>query len=181
MNISGQRRRTVRDQAAQRGLSADALSPEKPPVAGLASEFMRLSSREAAYRSCALPCPRWMKAEGYAKSGIERFLAMKMTRRTATLRLGAAAFGAEKPRHGMRELTPADSVTIREEKDWYMHSVGVVALDNELVCTYRRSDEHIASGAEVWCTRSRDGGRTWTDHKMITRLGWDPDKASWIA
>ena len=44
-----------------------------------------------------------------------------------------------------------------------------------------RSDEHVASMAEVWCCRSADGGRTWTDHKMITRLGWDPDKASWVA
>src|SRR6185369_15385026 len=116
-----------------------------------------------------------------ANSGIERFPDMKMTRRTAALCLGAAAFGAEKRRHAMQELTPADSVTIREEKDWYMHSAGVVALDDELVCTYRRSDEHIASLAEVWCARSRDGGRTWTDHKMITRLGWEPDKACWIA
>jgi hypothetical protein len=106
---------------------------------------------------------------------------MKMTRRTAALCMSAAAFGAARRRDEMRVVPAADAVTIREEKGWYMHSVGVVALDDELVCTYRRSDEHVASQAEVWCTRSRDGGRTWTDHRMITRLGWEPDKACWIA
>jgi hypothetical protein len=95
--------------------------------------------------------------------------------------MGAAVFGAPARRHAMRELTAADRVTIRAERDWYMHSVGVVALGDELVCTYRRSDEHIASEVEVWCTRSKDGGRTWTNHKMLTRLAWEPDKACWVA
>ena len=67
------------------------------------------------------------------------------------------------------------------EDDWYMHSVGVAVLGNEVVCTYRRSDEHIASMAEVWCCRSMNGGRTWTDHKLVSKLGWEPDRACWIA
>lgn len=95
--------------------------------------------------------------------------------------MGAAALRAPAAMRGMRELTAADRFTIRAEKDWYMHSAGVVALGDELVCTYRRSDEHIASEVEVWCARSKDGGRTWTDHKMITRLAWEPDKACWVA
>lgn len=88
---------------------------------------------------------------------------------------------AKSGRHTMRELTEADRVTIRAEKDWYMHSGGVVAFDDELVCTYRRSDEHVASEVEVWSARSADGGRSWTDHKMITRLAWETDKACWVA
>jgi hypothetical protein len=106
---------------------------------------------------------------------------MKLTRRTALGCLGAAAHGAPARAQGMRELTAADRVTIRAEQGWYMHSAGVVAIGDELVCTYRRSDEHIASHVEVWCTRSRDGGRTWTDHQMITKLAWEPDRACWVA
>jgi hypothetical protein len=81
----------------------------------------------------------------------------------------------------MRLLPASSRVTIREEEGWYMHSAGVAALQDELVCTYRRSDEHIASEVEVWSCRSKDGGRNWTDHQRITRLGWDPDKAAWVA
>lgn len=62
-----------------------------------------------------------------------------------------------------------------------MHSAGVVSVGKEVVCTYRRSDEHIASYVEVWCCRSADGGRTWNDHQLLTKLGWEPDKACWVA
>ena len=106
---------------------------------------------------------------------------MRMTRRAAALCLGAAALEAGAHRRRMRELAAADRVTVRQEKGWYMHSAGIAALGGELVCTYRRSDEHIASEVEVWSARSRDGGRTWTDHRMITRLAWEPDKACWVA
>ena len=95
--------------------------------------------------------------------------------------LSAPLWSAPARRTAMRHLPPDAKVTLRAEEDWYMHSVGVAALPKETVITYRRSDEHVASMAEVWCCRSSDGGRTWGDHKMITRLGWAPDKASWVA
>ena len=50
----------------------------------------------------------------------------------------------------MRELGPEDRFTVRAEEGWYMHSAGVVNFGEELVCTYRRSDEHIASEVEIW-------------------------------
>jgi hypothetical protein len=81
----------------------------------------------------------------------------------------------------MRELSGSDRITIRAENGWYMHSAGVAAFDNELVCTYRRSDEHIASEVEIWCCRSTDGGRTWQDHKLISRTSFENDRACWIA
>lgn len=104
-----------------------------------------------------------------------------ITRRAALL-LAASGVAYPKSRETMREVSAADRVTIREDKGFYLHSVGLAAFpDDELVCTYRRSDEHIASEAEIWCCRSRDRGRTWTGHTMISRLGWDPGKASWVA
>lgn len=82
-----------------------------------------------------------------------------------------------------RRMLPESAITtIRAEEDWYMHSAGVVATGGEtLCCTYRRSDEHIASEVEVWRVLSRDGGKTWQDHEMLTRSAWDPDKANWVA
>src|SRR5215472_16639836 len=103
-----------------------------------------------------------------------------ITRRTAILSATAPLLKASL-RQYMLELAPEDRFTVRAEDDWYMHSAGVVAFGDELVCTYRRSDEHIASEVEIWCARSSDGGRTWTDHRMITRLGWEPDRACWVA
>ncbi len=82
----------------------------------------------------------------------------------------------------IREVPPERRFNIRVEEGWYMHSVGLAAFpDGELLCTYRRSDEHIASESEAWCCRSTDGGRTWKDHKLITRSAFDPDKACWVA
>lgn len=103
----------------------------------------------------------------------------KMTRRSV-LALAAAPMVQAAP--AVREVPPGNRFNIRVEEGWYMHSVGLAAYpDGELVCTYRRSDEHIASVSEAWCCRSKDGGRTWTDHKLISRSAWDPDKACWVA
>lgn len=101
-----------------------------------------------------------------------------MTRRTL---LSMLAAGALPRRDRMRSVPPPDRITIREEEGWYMHSAGVEALGNELVCTYRRSDEHIASLVEIWCARSTDGGRSWGDHRLISRSSFESDRACWVA
>lgn len=106
---------------------------------------------------------------------------MQLSRREAMILFGAPALPAAGRAVRTRELPETSRVTIREEADWYMHSAGVCTVGNEIVATYRRSDEHIASYVEVWCCRSRDGGRTWSDHKLLTKLGWDTDKAAWVA
>jgi hypothetical protein len=104
------------------------------------------------------------------------------TRRQTLITLAAGPFAsAAGKRDYMRILPESNRFTVRAEDGWYMHSAGVAALGDELVCTYRRSDEHVASEVEVWCCRSKDGGRSWTDHRLITRLGWEPDKAAWVA
>lgn len=83
--------------------------------------------------------------------------------------------------HGMKEIAPTSRVTVDRKEDRYMHSAGVVAVGRELVCTYRESDEHLATFANINTARSADGGRTWKDHKTISRLGWEPDRACWVA
>lgn len=84
----------------------------------------------------------------------------RMKRRTAIASLAAAAVAKTKPGNLPVKLDPARIVTLREEPDWYMHSAGLAAIGNELVCTYRRTDEHIASISDIWSCRSTDGGRT---------------------
>jgi hypothetical protein len=108
---------------------------------------------------------------------------MKITRRDWVLGFPALAGCGPKTerRERMHEISESDRVTIREDEGWYMHSAGVASFGDELVCTYRRSDEHIASEVEIWCCRSADGGRTWTDHKMISRTSFETDQACWVA
>lgn len=81
----------------------------------------------------------------------------------------------------MLELPKTARVTIRADENWYMHSAGVAAFGDELVCTCRRSDEHIASEVETWCCRSYDGGRTWQDHRLISGTSFEKDQACWVA
>lgn len=106
--------------------------------------------------------------------------------RRQALAAGAGAFlsvstASAKRRDAMRALTPSQITTVDEHPDWYMHSAGVAVVGNELVCTYRKSDEHMASVVDIWCARSKDGGRTWTDHKLISPSSWEKDKAAWVA
>ncbi|MFN9457688.1 MAG: sialidase family protein, partial [Acidobacteriota bacterium] len=104
-----------------------------------------------------------------------------MKRRTAIASLAAAAVAKTKPGNLPVKLDPARIVTLREEPDWYMHSAGLAAIGNELVCTYRRTDEHIASISDIWSCRSTDGGRTWTGHQLVSPSSFEKDKACWVA
>jgi hypothetical protein len=104
-----------------------------------------------------------------------------MNRRTALSMLAAPAFA----RSGRGKLPPrldaSRIVTLREEADWYMHSAGLACVDGELICTYRRTDEHIASISDIWSCRSKDGGKTWEDHRLIAESSFEKDRACWVA
>jgi hypothetical protein len=104
-------------------------------------------------------------------------------RRQAIAALGGiAAAASAAPRRKMpARVDPSRIVTLREEADWYQHSAGLAAVGNELVCTYRRTDEHIASISDIWCCRSTDGARTWTDHQLVSASSFEKDKACWVA
>jgi hypothetical protein len=106
---------------------------------------------------------------------------MRFTRRQAISTLMAAPLAAAPRRDAMRIVPATSRFTIREEDEWYMHSAGIESFGDELVCTYRRSDEHIASVVEIWCARSTDGGRSWSDHRLVSRSSWEGDKACWVA
>ena len=109
----------------------------------------------------------------------------KITRRSVIAATAAAltpSFAAKPRRSAMRALSASQIVTVDEHPDWYMHSAGVAVVgDNELVCTYRKSDEHMASRVDIWSARSKDGGRTWGEHKLISGSSWENDKACWVA
>lgn len=107
-----------------------------------------------------------------------------ITRRTAVASIAAASTApiASANRGKLpTKLDPSRILTIREEPDWYFHSAGLAAIDGELVCTYRRTDEHIASISDIWSCRSKDGARTWTDHQLISPSSFEKDKACWVA
>src|ERR1017187_3368901 len=105
--------------------------------------------------------------------------------RRSILKIGAGSFLGSaltaRVQDGMREVADSNIVTIAEDPEWYMHCAGIATLDRELVCTYRKSDEHTASRVMEWCARSVDSGRTWGDHRIITDSSWENDKACWIA
>ncbi|MBY0508172.1 MAG: glycoside hydrolase [Bryobacteraceae bacterium] len=104
-----------------------------------------------------------------------------MKRRTALTTFAGVAFASAKHGKLPKKLDPARIVTLRQEADWYQHSAGLAAVGNELICTYRRSDEHIASISEIWSCRSRDGGRTWIDHQLLSASSFEKDQACWVA
>jgi hypothetical protein len=109
-----------------------------------------------------------------------------MTTRRAALAMFASGLAApptpaKSPAKLPAKLDASRIVTLREEAGWYMHSAGLAEVEGELICTYRRTDEHIASISDIWCCRSRDGGRTWTGHQLISSSSFDQDQACWIA
>lgn len=110
---------------------------------------------------------------------------MEITRRSI-LQSTAAVLGASPilmagKRTDMREVGESNIITVAADPEWYMHCAGVATVGDELVCTYRKSDEHTASRVMQWCARSGDGGRTWGDGRMITDSSWESDKACWVA
>ena len=76
---------------------------------------------------------------------------------------------------------PASFPRSPNPRGWY-HSVGGVAdTPDGLVATYRLSDSHTALYTHVMAARSRDGGRTWGEHRSLTeRNVWQHD-AAWVA
>ena len=76
---------------------------------------------------------------------------------------------------------PASFSRCPNPRGWY-HSVGGVAdISDGLVATYRLSDSHTALYTHVMAARSRDGGRTWGEHRSLTeRNVWQHD-AAWVA
>jgi len=106
-----------------------------------------------------------------------------ITRRSALATIAGPAFTARpaRPARLPRTLDPSRIVTIREDPGWYMHSAGLATIGNELICTYRRTDEHIASISDIWSCLSTDRGRTWTSHQLISPSSFEKDKACWIA
>jgi hypothetical protein len=84
--------------------------------------------------------------------------------------------------HDGIRMIPADHIfTVADTPDVYHHSAGIVSTQEGLVCIYRTSDQHIASWVNINMARSRDGGRTWQDHRVLSETSFAKDRATWVA
>ncbi|HEY8561631.1 MAG TPA: sialidase family protein [Pyrinomonadaceae bacterium] len=91
-------------------------------------------------------------------------------------------------RREMREIPDTQKFLISDKKDgspdprgWYHHSLGVVDTPDGLICTYRQTDSHTAVISNIMTCRSTDRGRTWRDHKMISKSDVWSEGGCWVA
>ncbi|GAB2777809.1 hypothetical protein GCM10027275_21340 [Rhabdobacter roseus] len=83
--------------------------------------------------------------------------------------------------NGMRILASGQRFTVADQPSVYYHSTGVVSTPEGLLCVYRSSDHHLASWSNVCAARSRDGGRTWEDHRILATSSFEQDAANWVS
>ena len=91
-------------------------------------------------------------------------------------------------REAMREIPGSQKFTIANEtkgapdkRGWYYHSMNVAETSAGLLCVYRRTDAHTALISDIMSARSTDGGRTWTDHRLISHSDVWNMGGVWIA
>lgn len=83
--------------------------------------------------------------------------------------------------HGMRTLTDAHTFTVADTPGIYHHSAGIVSTPDGLVCVYRTCDEHVATWSNINAAFSRDGGKTWFGHKVLSESGSLKTGGCWVA
>jgi len=65
---------------------------------------------------------------------------------------------------------------------WYHHAANVVtAKDGSLVACYRLADSHTLLVSYIIVARSVDGGRSWSEHRVISRSDAWVEQAVWVA
>lgn len=64
---------------------------------------------------------------------------------------------------------------------WYHSVANVVQTPEGLVASYRLSDSHCAVDTYIMVCRSTDGGRSWRDHRKITKANVWEDHRVWLA
>lgn len=99
------------------------------------------------------------------------------------------ARGGRTPRRAaMREIPAAQKFLIADDragapdpKGWYYHVLNVVDTPEGLVCMYRKTDSHTAVISEITVCRSTDKGRTWRDHRTVSRSDVWTTGGLWVA
>ncbi len=66
-------------------------------------------------------------------------------------------------------------------RGWYHSVANVVATPSGLVAVYRLSDSHSAVCTHIMVAYSRDGGRTWRDHRSLSQRNVWEHQSVWIA
>ena len=78
-------------------------------------------------------------------------------------------------------VTTADLPPCPNPRGWYHSVAGIKNTGDGLVATYRLSDSHTAVYTHIMAARSRDGGRTWSEHRSISRRNVWEHHACWVA
>lgn len=78
-------------------------------------------------------------------------------------------------------VTTAELPPCPNPRGWYHSVAGIKDTADGLVATYRLSDSHTAVSTHVMVARSRDGGRTWSEHRSISRRNVWEHHACWVA
>lgn len=91
-------------------------------------------------------------------------------------------------RNAMREIPEAQKFLIANEtkgapdkKGWYYHVLNVTDTPEGLLSVYRKTDAHTALASDIMSARSADGGRTWTEHKLISHSDVWNEGGLWVA
>jgi hypothetical protein len=66
-------------------------------------------------------------------------------------------------------------------RGWYYKCANVVlARDGSLVASWQYSDNHLSLASWIMVARSRDGGRTWHEHRAIAHANVWEHRAAWV-
>ncbi|MGE0130242.1 MAG: NAD(P)-dependent oxidoreductase [Blastocatellales bacterium] len=102
--------------------------------------------------------------------------------------LPSAGQGGGAQRAAMREIPGSQKFLIANEtegspdkKGWYYHVLNVADTPEGMLCVYRKTDAHTALISDIMSARSTDGGRTWTDHKLISQSDVWNEGGLWVA
>src|SRR5918994_6500695 len=77
-------------------------------------------------------------------------------------------------------LIAAETAGAPDPRGWYHHVLNVAETPEGLICVYRRTDSHTAVISDIMTARSRDGGRTWTDHTLVAHSDVWVTRGLWV-
>ncbi len=81
----------------------------------------------------------------------------------------------------MRHVSPEQKIDIARSPDFYQSVASVAQVNGVLVCSFRRSDQHLCTNTDVMVTRSLDGGLTWDEPRSLAHADVHNEGAVYIA
>lgn len=130
-----------------------------------------LITRRDLIKSAAIALPVLLTAKNISASENSNFVSDQKTFKQAMREIPDA----------QKFLIAQDKVGSPDERGWYHHSVGVVDTPDGLICEYRKTDAHTGVISNIMACRSTDKGRTWREHKIVSKSDVWNTGGIWIA